>query len=883
MDELWREVRARIDEADLDGLADLLAGAGDGARAALLAPLEAHPPAAAEPRLVALPADGFAFMFFPTPEHPEPPGDIEEVHAYLGQPGSTGWEPGSGTEKWVLQRRAWDAARRHTARRGAARAMAIAACTAKAADVIRAAHRPWSAGPALVLPAEAAAPLLRVRGAAWCTTLARGMARRARSAATPWPFTEALLRAVGEGLPDDPAAVAQYVSMWRGRPLAPLLAADPWFDAVLPYLFDDDRVAAALVAGEAGRSWPPALLELAAIGRVPRATLIAGCLRRLLAGGRPGLLQPYVALLTGLEPRPGELDGHRAELAGLLSAPGSTVAGLAHAGLLALHDEAPLDAATIAEVTLLVLSRPEKKLVRAHLAWLRRQPLDELLPELTDGIVAGLHHPATELAAATLDLVAPRLTPAAKDRLRGEVAALDGEIAERLAALLGATAAAPPPPPPLVADPPAAMPGPLDLDGLATELAVWLGTAEHDPIRHELLLDGLARAARGDRGAAVRALGPVRPRWPGLWPELIAAATGNPVPHPRPAEAVGAPPLSRFVHSRLAELAARLATDPPPALLATPATVAGHVDPERVLALLAAAEQDGRQPGPADLTQALLRMPREIGAAVRAGADRLASPAGLAFAQRLHDGPPEPVTWIEDIPARPHLPSQRVAMLEAAGLPEEVADPRPAAERVVYQWPAPDLTLWPMITPSHPEVAAAHLQPQVAAALEHRSLDPQVLAGLAAADGPDGPAMALVLAYTLANHRTAVRIAAGDAVLARAARPGWDGREVGAQVAALALADLIVLGRIVAPLTEALRGGAHDAAWQIAAAALPPLLAAPPRPGVADLIDLAVAAARAGGHAPGTRPAIPGLAVAATGRTALAAAAKRLAVFTAAG
>ncbi|MER7008826.1 hypothetical protein ABT297_38085 [Dactylosporangium sp. NPDC000555] len=76
-----------------------------------------------------------------------------------------------------------------------------------------------------------------------------------------------------------------------------------------------------------------------------------------------------------------------------------------------------------------------------------------------------------------------------------------------------------------------------------------------------------------------------------------------------------------------------------------------------------------------------------------------------------------------------------------------------------------------------------------------------------------------------------------------------------------------------------LLAGAGDGAR----AALPPLLAAGPRPGLAGLIDLAVAAARAGGRPPGPPPAIPGLAAAATGRTALAAAAKRLVVLTACG
>ncbi|MEH1127796.1 hypothetical protein [Micromonospora sp. CPCC 206061] len=54
----------------------------------------------------------------------------------------------------------------------------------------------------------------------------------------------------------------------------------------------------------------------------------------------------------------------------------------------------------------LATSTPERvqELVRAHLAWLRPMPLDDLV----DGLVVGLHHPVSELAERTLDLVEAR-------------------------------------------------------------------------------------------------------------------------------------------------------------------------------------------------------------------------------------------------------------------------------------------------------------------------------------------------------------------------------------------------------------------------------------------------------------------------------------------
>ncbi|WP_327002037.1 hypothetical protein OHA72_44000 [Dactylosporangium sp. NBC_01737] len=144
-------------------------------------------------------------------------------------------------------------------------------------------------------------------------------------------------------------------------------------------------------------------------------------------------------MLKQLEPGAAELAAHRQELTGLLAAPLSTIAEHAYTALQTLHGAAALDAATLTEITAGMLSRPEKKLVRAHLTWLRRLSLDDLL----DGLVVGLHHPVAELAGRTLDLIEPRLAglpPAARERLRDEVPALDGAVGQRLAALLGTAA-----------------------------------------------------------------------------------------------------------------------------------------------------------------------------------------------------------------------------------------------------------------------------------------------------------------------------------------------------------------------------------------------------------------------------------------------------------
>ena len=181
-----------------------------------------------------------------------------------------------------------------------------------------------------------------------------------------------------------------------------------------------------------------------------------------------------------------------------------------------------------------------------------------------------------------------------------------------------------------------------------------------------------------------------------------------------------------------------------------------------------------------------------------------------------------------------------------------------------------------MIAPSHREASVAHLQPLIAGTLERGNPGTAFLDGLAAADGPPGPAMSLTMAYALAGHREAVRMAAGDALVTLAARPEWDSSGVGAEIGVLAASDRIVPQRVVRPLTEALKAGAHAAVWQVTAAALPALPADSRRPGLADLLALAGAAAQAGGY----RAQLPELTafVAGASRSRVATAARQLAV-----
>ncbi|MGI5241542.1 hypothetical protein [Dactylosporangium sp. CA-139066] len=133
----WEAVRARIDAADLDGLAEALAAATPSERPQLRATLDSFDPHMDELTWRARFGGGHTAA--------EAPAFRRGLAEYL-------------------------------ARRGV-RGAAILACTERAADAVRAAHEPWVADTPRDVLAGAAAVLLRVRGAAWRTTVARGLVR----------------------------------------------------------------------------------------------------------------------------------------------------------------------------------------------------------------------------------------------------------------------------------------------------------------------------------------------------------------------------------------------------------------------------------------------------------------------------------------------------------------------------------------------------------------------------------------------------------------------------------------------------------------------------------------------------------------------------------
>lgn len=441
---------------------------------------------------------------------------------------------------------------------------------------------------------------------------------------------------------------------------------------------------------------------------------------------------------------------------------------------------------------------------------------------------------------------------------------------------------------------PAPLAAPADVAAAAEELIAGDGGS---PAAYEALLDAVVRAAGRDRAALAAALRPVAEAWAGVRRprtpaagRLLAVVRSAAEP-PAERDPVGGdvrPWLETCAHEavhlvlgeRIAELCAWLRRGVAvPMLLATPSRADGAVDPRELVMRLTEYEQAGVRPGAADLGQALLRCgggPAD--AEVLGAAAELTLPEGPRVAAWLgRGGLPQPESAVEREPGAAQPPSRRRGarvgrriLVGTAALDGRGDFPR---------------TFWPLfrrfepligcnhlllghrerhaaaVLPWHPEIVAARLLTEVAAAADQGgSGGPEFLPALAESPGPAGPAVHLALAYGLGAAPEPDRAAAAGALLTLAGRDRLDGALLGGE-----LARLLLLGTLKpAAVTESLRlaaqppGGAR-AVWAVLAAALPELLAAV-RSGALPRLHgplLALAADCAG--ACGARGPLPGL------------------------
>jgi hypothetical protein len=593
------------------------------------------------------------------------------------------------------------------------------------------------------------------------------------------------------------------------RALTTRLADDPWLDHLLPAIFELPAIGACL-----DDTWPPALVRLAATGRIDRATLLRLVLRRLRDGDKPGALRSMLEIHRLLDPALGELEAHVSDYLALLGGP-LAVASAGQQALRVLDDAGRLELSSLAAASSAVLGRPEKKLVRAQLSWLhaRLSARPEAGAVLLPAAGAGLSNARVDLAERALRLL--KAHPGGLGVVRSRLPSLDGDLRRQASDALGLTAA--PCAPSFAPAPRPYAPGPMPRPAPPGDLAELM-RSPLSPLDLERVLAGLVEAAAFSPDAVA-----------GLLPLLRGLA-----PCDGPLGLLGA---------RVSELSAQFGSGrPPPFLLAYPSLADGHVDPARVVLRLAEADADGWQPGPFDLAQALLRLPRRIDTAVIRAAGRLSSPAGRRFAAWLREGGlPDPAVTVTAVPGPP---ARRLAAHPRLALPGGPLDPPafPLTDR-------PDMTGWPMALPGHREIVAAHVQPFLAPAADqdhHGGTD--MLPALARTEGPFGPAMALCLAYGLAARYDEDRRRAVDALLHLATTGGVDAPLVGRELGHLLTAGSVVLGRIVPALAEVQRDGAQHVVWTIARTLVPVLLRMdrPPR-ATPDLLSLAAASAAAFG------------------------------------
>jgi hypothetical protein len=537
--------------------------------------------------------------------------------------------------------------------------------------------------------------VLRARQVPWLPELTRRLASRLPSdrwTDPQWRLVADLATSTGLGdleLPTSDGFVLGWAQSQRpeGR-LADTLAADPFFDALAPHLLEVDGIGglfawSASTWGPPEASWPLALANLAASGRLERSRLLDRCLGRLLRGGPAAELRGFLLLHQALDSTLDEMAARTGDYTRLLADGPSQVAPAAQRALRRLDDAGRLEPDRLLEVSRAVLFRPERQLVRGQLSWLdavaRRQPQRAGL--VLAVVAVAFTQDSAELQARAVSLVAGHGRHAdatAKTELLDAAASLPADLTQRVASALGSQPPARRPTPPLAlpAPVPRELPAPIgSLAELAEELAALLeGHPTVEPAALERLLAALVAFARGDRADLADGLDPVLARYrvhswlptdPTAsvtflnelqqlgWAVLAAVAPPAKLRLLRGfmkavrlgsegrwhgASLVAPGPRLALLY-RLHEIAAGLGQrSSAPLLVATPSTGSGHLDPGELVARLEQAEAAGWEPWERDLQQALLRLPRAPDPAAAARARRLATPAGQRLFAWLRDG-----------------------------------------------------------------------------------------------------------------------------------------------------------------------------------------------------------------------------------------------------
>ncbi|TNY34962.1 DUF6493 family protein [Thermomonospora catenispora] len=740
---------------------------------------------------------------------------------------------------------------------------------------------------------RAVVEILQARSPEWRAEFTRRVAERMDGSRRDepdrllWHVIDRLARDAGDGPPPGEA----YLLGWlRWGPPPDLMGRDPFLEALAPRLLESEsagmQLRGELTAGPPQRTRLEALVRLVEEGRLERETLLEGCLRRLLRGGRDNALRWFAALHDRLNPTPTEARTHLRDYLRLLPTAPTPVAETALHQIRRIDEHTPLDEASFTEAADALLFRPEKKLLRTTLTWLNKTARTHHRADATVQAVTALFpHDDLDLrerAVKTAAEHAPHTNEHTRRTVRQAAADLPADLRTLLTPAYGPIDPPTTEPPPLPGPPPftpAPPPTPITSPAqLTEELSVCL--AERNPAFSlvERLMAALVEHARRDLDGTREVLArlvPERPPW--AWPhrsvrpsddriDWLAAAVRTILDRTRrvpDATAAARHSLREgrmpFTCSLLYRLTAwRMLTAAhsvgfAPTLLATPTEASGHIDPGALVARMELLEEAGVEPAEPDFEQALLRLPRDIDADAVTRARALVSPAGKTLAERLAAGAyADPVVTCRGRVLHDHFnhDPKRSFFVVARVRPQEETDDSLAARilrlpvtgddwKQVPPFPSYEIDWWPSLLPSHREVAAAHLQFHLQKWVEAEDFGRgAALLGLAEADGPTGPATAAALAYSLGCANRAERSGAVDALLAFSAQGALPAADLGAVIGMAGSVGRLKLNRIAQALTDAAHAGAYADVWTVVHAAVPALLPEPGERAPAGLPDL---------------------------------------------
>ncbi|MFF6909780.1 DUF6493 family protein [Streptomyces sp. NPDC012389] len=778
--------------------------------------------------------------------------------------------------------------------------------------------RSWSRSPyPLILVA------LGDRDPAWLGDLAGRLAGRAMDSEAEYTFISELARMAGCPIPATDSVVEGWSerissARWNGRtssrvPLVGLLRSDPHVAVLAPRLFELPELPPQVGWYDTPDSpdhWPAALCALAEEGVLDRSQLVERCVTRLVRGGKAGDQRFFLAVLQQLSPTEDEERNHLRDWMGMAADAVSVVASHAQDVLARLDARGELSTRDLAEVSGSVLFRREKKLVRGQLILLgkvlSRDPstAGELLPVVAEAF----GNEDIALQERALKLIARHL-PADDAPLREELSFAAAQLGplhrEAVTALFGTAGEEAPEDGPyeeLLPPVPALSlldPAPQTVAELVEEVAAqvksrssWQGStpgalaAASGISAFERTLDGLVRVARTERAGLAEAL---REALAGVW--LIEHGIDR---RPEPAYMTPSDALALVVGSLLGgvsdkditegkgrwtgtgtcahaalngvllarawEAAGAVRSGRVPFLLATPTWHTGSLGAAELVERLRTYQRLGVAPGPADFSQALLRV-RRSGASVAAEAaaalgtpegDRLAAwiradePVVPVLRHGLADDRPSAGNWWQRSASgvRHVLLATKERLLIQQEFPRSfhwLGRAHVPSTRECYHWGAEQCAHWIATLPEDGETLAAWLMPDL---LHTADEGPRggawFLPPLIETGGEAGVAVHLALAYGLGSRHPEDRISAVDALLVVAARGRLDTALLGRELGVLVDHDLVKVNRLADSARTAAATGAYRTVLGVLAAALPTLLAYEKAPrGIGDLLAVA--------------------------------------------